>query len=135
MAGRAPRLVRISVERVADLKSAVRAFEKRAPITLAEAIAAPTESKGKAIVLVGEVLEAQQVGGLTNMVLRPTKPSCGDSCVVRMVQGRTDLGYSRGSLVRAFGFINGVVTQDGKSVPDIDVSFSFDDRELDKPRP
>ena len=135
MAGRAPRLVRISVERVADLKSAVRAFDKRAPITLAEAIQAPNESKGKAIVLLGEVLEAQQVGGLTNMVLRPTKPSCGDGCVVRMVQGRNDLGYARGSVVRAFGFVNGTVTQDGKSVPDIDVAFSFDDRELDKPKP
>ncbi len=124
MSGRAPRLVKVSVERVNDLAGAARAFEKRGPITLAEAIASPTEARNKPIILLGEVIEATQAAGVTTVILKPTQPSCGDKCVVRLVQGRVDLGFTRGAIVRAFGFMNGVVTHSSGSIPDIDVAFS-----------
>jgi hypothetical protein len=130
MAGRAPRMVRVGVERVADLRSAVKTFEKRGPITVNEATTSPAEARGKAIVLTGEVLEASAVAGITSLIVRPTRPSCGDGCVVRLVQGRADLGYSRGSIVRAFGFVNGSISHGGATIPDVDVAFSIEERLL-----
>jgi hypothetical protein len=128
MAGRAPRVVRMGVERVADLRTAVKTFEKRGPITVNEATTAPSEARGKPIVLTGEVLETSAVTGITTMIVRPTKPSCGDGCVVRLVQGRADLGYSRGIVIRAFGFVNGSISHGGASIPDVDVAFSIEAR-------
>lgn len=124
MTGRAPRLVKVSVERVNDLAAAARSFENRKPITLAEAIASPAEARNKPIIVVGEVIESTQASGMTTVILRPTQPSCGDKCVVRLVQGRVDLGLARGAIVKAFGFMNGVVSHSSGDIPDIDVSFS-----------
>jgi hypothetical protein len=120
----------VGVERVADLRSAVKTFEKRGPITVNEATTSPAEARGKAIVLTGEVLEASAVAGITSLIVRPTRPSCGDGCVVRLVQGRADLGYSRGSIVRAFGFVNGSISHGGATIPDVDVAFSIEERLL-----
>lgn len=128
MAGRAPRVVRVGVERVADLRGAVKTFEKRGPITVNEATTAPAEARGKPIVVTGELLETSSVSGITSMIVRPTRPSCGDGCVVRLVQGRADLGYARGNVIRAFGFVNGSISHGGASIPDVDVAFSIEDR-------
>lgn len=128
MAGRAPRVVRVGVERVADLRTAVKTFEKRGPITVNEATTTPSEARGKPIVITGEVLETSAVTGITTMIVRPTKPSCGDGCVVRLIQGRADLGYSRGIVIRAFGFVNGSISHGGASIPDVDVAFSIEAR-------
>ncbi len=130
MAGRAPRLVRISVERVASLDAAAAEFARKQPLDYAALVADPAGSTGKLAALEGEVVEVAPQGPATVVVLAVEGPSCAEKkCLARLVQGRSDLGLTRGARLRAFGTALGNIAYQGASVPDLDVAFSLPAKE------
>lgn len=126
--GRAPRLVRISVERVSTLAQAVDQFTKRSPVDYSTVADNLDAAVGRPVALSGEVLEAAVNGPTTTMILSADAPSCKErKCIVRLVQGRSDLEVGRGAKLRAFGVVDGSVQHEGAKIPDVDVAFSIVD--------
>lgn len=143
MPGRAPRLVSVIVDRVTNLEQeGVEAFKKRGePMSLASVYGGIEAAIGKPLIVSGEVLEARvsdprATEGINTMILRSDDPACGDRCLVRLVQGRADLGVRRGVKLRAYGVVMGAAAHDGgSSIPDVDVAFVLVDRSGDSSPP
>ncbi len=126
MPGRAPRLLRLDVKRVTSLETAADEAMKKSPLGYDELAADPQAAVGKAIAVEGEVVEAKVQGPATVVLLQASTPACKSAkCLVRLVQGRADLGVSRGSRLRAFGVAVGTIAHEGANVPDVDVAFSI----------
>jgi len=133
MAGRAPRIVRFGVTRVTSLETAAADFMKESPLGYGALLDDPAAAQGKPVAISGEVVEARVQGAATLMVVQVSSPACktppapsGDkTCLVRLMQGRSDLGAQRGSAIRAYGTAVGTVAHEGATLPDIDVSFSI----------
>jgi len=133
--GRAPRLVHVAVERVVSLESAIEGFQKRGPLDFATVTKGIDGAVGKAVALSGEVLEVRGQAGVNTIILRADSPSCapsGPACVLRLLQGRTDIGVDRGAKIRAFGFVIGTVPYEGKTTFDVDVAFAIVDKPPEK---
>lgn len=130
--GRAPRLVRVAVERVTSLEAAADAFAKRGPLGYSQVAKAIEEAVGKPVQLTGEVLELREENGINVIILSAEAEGCAKppaaGCVVRLVQGRTDLELERGSRLRAFGVVNGPVPHQGRTTFDVDVAFAIPDK-------
>lgn len=142
MPGRAPRLVNVIVDRVLNLdREGVEAFKKRGePMSLSAVYGGIEAAIGKPLIVSGEVLEARvsdprATEGINTMILRSDDPACGDRCLVRLVQGRVDLGVRRGVKLRAYGVVMGAVAHDSSSIPDVDVAFVLVDRAGDSSPP
>jgi len=128
LAGRAPRLIRLAVERTTSLEAAATAFVKRGAMDYTTAAKSLDEAKGKSIAVVGEVLESKVQDGVTTMIVRVDGPGCERvRCIARLVQGRGDLGIDRGARIRAFGTVAGSIARDGETLPDVDVAFTIVD--------
>lgn len=124
--GRAPRLVRISVERVSSLSQAVEQFQRRAPIDYGALVSNIDAAVGRPVALSGEVLDVAVGPSTTTMILSADGPSCGErKCIARLVQGRVDLDVARGARLRAFGVVDGAITHEGAKIPNVDVAFSI----------
>jgi hypothetical protein len=125
--GKAPRLAKIAVQRVASLELAAKEFEARAPVSLSEALRDPKAALGRPIAIEGEVLELRARPTQTTLVVRANHPSCtsdASRCVVRLVQGGA-VDAPRGSKLRAYGAVAGTVDHQGKALLDVDVAFSL----------
>ncbi len=125
--GKAPRIAKIAVQRVASLEQAAKEFVSRSPITLDAALADPEAARARPIAIEGEVLEVRTRPHQTTLVVRARPPSCSGEasrCVVRLVQGGA-VDAPRGSMLRAYGAVAGTVQHEGKAVLDVDVAFSL----------
>ncbi|NUP12443.1 MAG: hypothetical protein HOW73_40880 [Polyangiaceae bacterium] len=136
MPGHAPRLVRVGVERVTSLESSIDSFSKRSPLDYAAVVADLNGSSNKPVALAGEVIDMRTQDGITTMIVRVAPPACrSTSCLVRLVQGRTDLGVDRGAKIRAYGVVAGSIAHEGATIPDVDVAFAIVDRAPDATSP
>lgn len=128
MPGRAPRLVRVAVERVTSLESAAEQFTKKSPLAYSEVARDISAARDKPVALTGEVVESRVQDGVTTLIIRAESPGCSDGkCIARLIQGRNDLGADRGAKIRAYGTVAGEITHDGTTIPDIDVAFAIVD--------
>lgn len=138
MAGRAPRFVRFGVKRVTSLEVAATEFMKEGPLGYGDVAAAPRAAQDKAIAVSGSVVDSRVQGATTVIILEVSRPICEapteKKCLVRLVQGRSDLGVTSGVRLRAFGSVVGTVTHEDLTLPDVDVSFSIVDG-VDKTHP
>lgn len=121
MAGKAPRLAFIDVERVASLEAAATDFEKKkSPIDYPTLIDEADAAKGKAVRLDGEIAESKALDQHTVFVLH-VKTGCKTApCPVRV-----DLGARRtfapGDQLRVFGVAGGVTRPE--SIPEVFAAF------------
>lgn len=139
MAGRAPRLTRFGVKRVTSLEVAAEEFLKEGTLGYPDVAENPGSASltGKNVAVAGAVVDSRVQGSTTIMVLDVAPPACkgkGEKkCLVRLVQGRPDLGVASGAKLRAFGTLLGAVSHEGTTLPDIDVSFSIVERAAPPP--
>jgi hypothetical protein len=131
MLGRAPRLARLGVERVSSLETAAQEFVKKGAVTYDTVSRDVAAAVGQLAAIEGEVLEVKAQPPVTVMIVSATSAACPDGdastrrCLVRLVQGRSDLEVERGAKIRAFGVVTGTIAHEGQRVPDLDVAFSL----------
>lgn len=108
MPGKAPRLVRIKVERVANLEAAAADFKNRSPLDYAAYAANPDAAKGKPVMFEGTIVSSKIGAFSTTMVV---KAQCdgGKPCPVRISLGAIER-VKPDDTVRVFGFGSGSFT-------------------------
>lgn len=119
MAGKAPRIALIDVERVASLEVAAAEFEKKkSPIDYPTLVANPAAQSGKAIQLEGEVVDSKILEQHTVFILHVTRNCSSPPCPVRVDFG-APRKFATSDLVRVFG----VVGQPSTSMPEVNAAF------------
>jgi hypothetical protein len=115
----APRVYRSKVTRVASIDDAARQLDARSPLAFAAFSADPARSRGKLVVVDGDIVEARAALGHV-ILLVEEKKACtqSDACIVRVIHG-DDITVTRGDAVRAYGVLQGTVSNGGKTVPDV----------------
>ncbi|MFO0618964.1 MAG: hypothetical protein U0414_40625 [Polyangiaceae bacterium] len=127
MPGKAPRLVRIKVERVASLEAAAADFKNRSPLDYAGYAANPDANKGKPVMFEGTVASSK-IGAFSTTMVVHAKCDDGKLCPVRLATGAIE-HVKPDDKIRVFGFGTGSWVdpaakpgEDAK-VPAVDVAF------------
>ncbi len=123
MGARAPRLMRLSVERVTSIEAAAAEFTGKSPLDFAALGRSTDEAIGKRVAFVGEVVELRASAASVTLLVRPAAGCPAPGCIARVVVGRPDLEVARGDQVKVFGTFSGTVQHDGARVPDVAASF------------
>jgi hypothetical protein len=132
MPGRAPRLAKVAVERVASMVDAAKQFRAKNPLTLTAVSIDPGSSRGKPIVVSGEILEVRRVPYQTIAIVN-VDDGCKSSCLVRVVVG-SDADLKQGAHATFYGLVAGAfASSTGPAIPEIDAAFYENDAK--KPDP
>lgn len=102
MPGKAPRLVRIKVERVANLEAAAADFKNRSPLDYAGYAANPDAGKGKPVMFEGTVASSK-IGAFSTTMVVQAKCEGGKPCPVRVSIGSIE-HVKADDKIRVFGF-------------------------------
>ena len=122
MPGRAPRLTKVAVERVASMAEAAKHFRERSPAALADVSADPGGARGKPVVVSGEILEVRRVPYQTIAIVN-VDDGCKSSCLVRVVVG-ADADLKQGAHATFYGLVAGAfASSTGPAIPEIDAAF------------
>jgi len=122
MAGRAPRLARVAVERVTSMADAAKHFRDKNPLTLSAVTADPGAARGKPIIVSGEILEVRRVPYQTIAIVN-VDDGCKSSCLVRIVVG-SDADLKQGAHATFYGLVAGAfASSTGPAIPEIDAAF------------
>ncbi len=122
MAGRAPRLAKVAVERVTSFADAAKKFKEKGPLGLPAVSADPGSSRGKPIVVSGEILEVRRVPYQTIAIVN-VDDGCKSSCLVRVVVG-SDADLKQGAHATFYGLVAGAfASSTGPAIPEIDAAF------------
>lgn len=122
MSGRAPRLAKVAVERVASMAEAAKRFRDKGPLALPAVVADPGSSRGKPIVVSGEILEVRRVPYQTIAIVNVDE-GCKSSCLVRIVVG-SDADLKQGAHATFYGLVAGAfASSTGPAIPEIDAAF------------
>lgn len=133
-AGFASRSTTLTITRVAALDAEAQLWETRGPaqdplgegggapqLPIAfEALARP-ESLGKPAIVEGPVVDARTTNGLT-VALLDNRRKCKSACLTRLLYGGPT-PLQKGQSLRAYGFVAGAVTADGRTLPELHTSF------------
>jgi hypothetical protein len=123
MSARAPRLLRLSVERVTSMDTAAADFAKKTPLDFAALSGSIDDAVGKKVSFAGEVVELRASPASVTLLVRPDAGCPTKACIARVVVGRPDVELARGDVVRVFGSLTGTVDHEGAKVPDVAASF------------
>lgn len=120
--GRAPRIVRGRVERVASASRAA-AERKSSYLTGYDSIGASAESAaGQRVFIEGPVVESRATSVSTIALVRDAKSCASGSCLVRVIYGEP-VSLAPKSNVRVLGLVTGAVKRkDGTRVPELAAS-------------
>jgi len=132
--GFATRAATLTVTRVAGLEAEAQLWETRgpaqdplgesggapAPTVAFEALTRP-EALGKPAIVEGPVVDARTTNGLT-VALLENRRKCKTSCLTRLLYGGPST-FQKGQSLRAYGFVAGAVTADGRTLPELHTSF------------
>jgi hypothetical protein len=118
----APRLVRVRVKRVANLRDEAAVFRQSAFTDYASVADKP--KKGQSVALDGEVAEARLDGEVTVILLDVKKGCAHQPCLAKIVYGGR-FETKRGAAVGAYGHVHGVVEgpRTGVQIPEIFAEF------------
>lgn len=125
--GQAPRLVRLHIERVADLKTAAGEFRRGAITGYTEALSAAATPGEARVALQGRVEEAR-VSGHAAVVLLGVEDDCPASpCLARILLPRR-VELDKGDPLAVYGTVTGTVDGplEGSTVLAVDASFVVD---------
>ena len=115
----APRSVKATITHVASLEAAAPGLDAKGPLTFDAFGAEPAKSTGRLVVVDGEVVDARIAQGHTTLIVEEKKTCTTGSCIVRIVHGDESKAI-RGDGVRIYGRLLGVVSNGGKTIPDIE---------------
>ena len=132
--GFATRSTTLTITRVAALEAEAQHWETHGPAQdplgegggapqspiAFEALARP-ESLGKPTIVEGPVVDARTTNGLT-VVLLENRRKCKTACLTRLLYGGPT-SVQKGQSLRAFGFVAGAVTADGRTLPELHTAF------------
>lgn len=115
----APRSVKATVTHVTSLDAVAPTLDAKGPLTFDAFGTDPAKRTGKLVVIDGEVVDARLAQGHTTLIVEEKKDCASGSCIVRVVHGDESKAI-RGDGVRIYGRVLGVVTNGGKTIPDIE---------------
>jgi hypothetical protein len=118
-----PRVVHVSVSRVAHLADAAKAFEQEKPLGYDVVMSDITHSLGQPIVVEGSVLEARALGHSTLALVDDRRGCAKGPCLVRVVV-RRDGPIARGDVLKGYGVVaRPYTTPAGQTVPEVETAF------------
>ncbi len=126
MKDRAPRLTKVAVERVASMAEAAKRFREKSPLALAAVAGDPGSSRGKPIVVSGEIIEVRRIPYQTIAIVN-VDDGCKANCLVRVVVG-SDADLKQGAHATFYGLVAGAfASSTGPAIPEIDAAFFEND--------
>lgn len=118
-----PRLVHVTVTRVASLADAAKAFEQQKTLGYDAVMNDITGTTGQPIVVDGDVLESRGSGHRTLALVDDKRGCAHGPCLVRVVIGR-DLPLVRGDRLKAYAVVARPFTTPAKqTVPEVESTF------------
>jgi glucodextranase-like protein/zinc ribbon protein len=120
----ASRTVHVTINRVASLADAARAFERAGPIGYDAAMRDITLAKtGESIVVEGEIVEVRASRHQTVLLIDDRRGCTKGPCLTRVIIGR-DLTLARGETLRAYGQVaRAFRTPGAQTVPEVEAEF------------
>lgn len=116
-----PRTARVDIERVVDAEATARGLEALGPVGFDDAVAR-ADKPDVLVAVVGEVAEIRTAGGVT-FVFVQSRLGCGapGRCLARLALGG-EAPVPRGSTLRAWGTLRGLVPRTEGQPPVLDVA-------------